>query len=143
MAFLNFASFPGNLCRDPGKFFLLSKDFSGTDIYHYDIKNTLLQSKIFFCLQKIILQNSPNFSRPNACEIKIFPSICRKIEKFKISLSKQHNKMHKMRSEMLKTRKKQDNQARENFRDPEKFRNPKNFPTFPRNFWKIFRFQGS
>ena len=35
--------FPGNLCRDPGKFFYISKDFSGTDIYHFDIKNALLQ----------------------------------------------------------------------------------------------------
>ena len=35
--------FPGNLCRDPGKFFYVSKGFSGTDIYHSDIKNALLQ----------------------------------------------------------------------------------------------------
>ena len=30
--------FPGNLCRDPGKFFYINKGFSGTDIHHSDIK---------------------------------------------------------------------------------------------------------
>ena len=32
--------FPGNLCW---KFFYISRGFSGTDIYHFDIKNVLLQ----------------------------------------------------------------------------------------------------
>ena len=57
------------------------KDFSGTDIYHSDIKNALVLRYLklkFFCLLNIILQNSQNFSRRNACEIKIFSSICRK-----------------------------------------------------------------
>ena len=37
---------------------------------------------------------------------KLFPQFVEKIEKLKPSLSKQHNKMLKMKSEMLKTRKK-------------------------------------
>ena len=53
--------FPGNLCRDPGNFFYLSKGFSGTDIYHSDLKNRLLQIKTFFCSLKILFQNSENF----------------------------------------------------------------------------------
>ena len=44
--------FPGSLCRDPGKCLYMSKDFSGTDIYHSDIKNALVlrycKSKLFF-----------------------------------------------------------------------------------------------
>ena len=44
--------FPGNLCRDPGNFFYISKDFSGIDIYHSDIKNALLQIKKIFLLTK-------------------------------------------------------------------------------------------
>ena len=40
--------FPENLCRDPGKFFYISKDFKGTDIYHSGIKNVLLQIKSLF-----------------------------------------------------------------------------------------------
>ena len=34
--------FPVNLCRDPRKFFHISKDFRGTEIYYSDIKNALL-----------------------------------------------------------------------------------------------------
>ena len=30
------------------EFFYFGKDFSGTDIYHSDIKNALLQIKFFF-----------------------------------------------------------------------------------------------
>ena len=37
---------------------------------------------------------------------KFFPQFVKKIEKLKLSLSKHHNKMLKMRSEMLKNRKK-------------------------------------
>ena len=37
---------------------------------------------------------------------KLFPQLVEKIEKLKLSLSKQRNKMLRMRSEMLKTRKK-------------------------------------
>ena len=48
-------------------FFYISKDFSGTDIYHSDIKNALVlrycKSKLCFCLKKIIYQNSQNFSK--------------------------------------------------------------------------------
>ena len=40
--------FPEDLCRNPEKFFYISKDFSGTDIYQSDIKNALLQIKNFF-----------------------------------------------------------------------------------------------
>ena len=34
---------PANLCQDPAKFFYISKEFSGTDIHHFDVKNALLQ----------------------------------------------------------------------------------------------------
>ena len=38
--------FPGNLCRDPGNFFM---GFSGTDIYHFDVKTRACTvEKIFF-----------------------------------------------------------------------------------------------
>ena len=40
--------FPGNLCRYPGKYFYITKDFRDTDIHHFDIKNALVQIKIFF-----------------------------------------------------------------------------------------------
>ena len=57
-----------------------SKDFSGrpTDIYHSD-------KKMYYCkLKKIVLfaknyfPKFAKFLRQNACEIKIFSSICRK-----------------------------------------------------------------
>ena len=52
-----------------------------------------------------------------------------KMEKLKLSLSKQHNKMLKIISEMLKIRKKcQNNQAQKNF---------------PRKLSKIFRVPGN
>ena len=75
------------ICIEIPGFFYISKDFSGTDIYYFDIKNALLQIitlqllqliKKFFCLLKIIFQNLRNVLRENACEIKIFSSICRK-----------------------------------------------------------------
>ena len=47
---LEISRFPGSLCRDPAKCLYISKDFSGTDIYHSDIKCVsfaLLQIKIF------------------------------------------------------------------------------------------------
>ena len=56
--------FPGSLCRGPGKCLYINKDFSGTDIYHFDIKNALV---LRYCKLKILL-------RPNACEINIFSS---------------------------------------------------------------------
>ena len=37
-----FEIFPGSLCRNPGYFFYIRKGFSGTDIYHTDIKSALL-----------------------------------------------------------------------------------------------------
>ena len=71
--------FPGDLCRDREKFFCSSKDFIGTDINRSEMKNALgYCKKIFFCLLKIIFQSSQNFFRRNACEIKIFFSVCRK-----------------------------------------------------------------
>ena len=54
-----------------GNFFNISMDFSGTDVCHSDTKNALLQIYTFFCLLKIIFQNSPNFLRRNASEIKL------------------------------------------------------------------------
>ena len=64
--------FPGNLCRDPGKLFLYFKGFSGTDIYHSDVKMRLCKVLIFSYSLKIIFQNFQNFLRPNAWEIKKF-----------------------------------------------------------------------
>ena len=34
--------YPGSLRRDPGKCLYNSKDFSGTDIYHSEMKNALV-----------------------------------------------------------------------------------------------------
>ena len=90
----------------PGNFLYISKNFRGTDIHHSDIKNALVQIKNFFCSLKIIFQNSQNFFRRNACEIKIFSQFITKIEKLMLGLSKHHNKMLKMRPEMLKIGKK-------------------------------------
>ena len=59
---------------------------------------------------------------------KNFPRLIEKIEEIKPSLSKQFNKI---RSEMLKIKKRQNNEARENFRDPGNF--CENFP-FPGKF---------
>ena len=59
--------FPGNLCRDLGKFFYISEGFSGTDIYHSDIKNALgrptanLNFLFLLSLLKICFKNSQNF----------------------------------------------------------------------------------
>ena len=110
--------FPGSSCRDFGKCLYIGKHFSDTDIYHSDIKNTLVLrycKLIFSCLLKIIFQNSQNFS----CEIKSFLQFVEKMKKLKLSLSKQHNKMLKIKSEMLKIRNvkiiKLENFFRENF----------------------------
>ena len=107
--------FSGNFCRDPGKCFYICKDFSGTDIYHSDIKNALLQILILFFSYKNYFSKLSKFLRQNACEIKIFSSIVENIEKLKLSLSKQHHKMLKMKSEMLKTRKKAKQSSSRNF----------------------------
>ena len=57
---------------------------------------------------------------------KFFTQFVEKIEKLELSLSKQHNQMLKIRSEMLKIIKKtQNDQARENF--PGIFRIPEDF----------------
>ena len=34
--------FPGNLCQDLENFFYISKDFGGTNVYHFDAKNALV-----------------------------------------------------------------------------------------------------
>ena len=57
------------------KTFLRSKVFSGTDIYHSDIKNTLLQISNSFFLTKNCFSKFVKFLRQNAREIKIFSSI--------------------------------------------------------------------
>ena len=80
--------------------------------------------------------------------LKIFPQFVEKIEKLKLSLSKQRNKMLKMKSEMLKTRKKAKQSSSGNFPgnfpNPEDFRDPgKNFPGFSGIPGKIFRFPES
>ena len=79
---------------------------------------------------------------------KFFSQFVEKIEKLKLSLSKQHNKMQKVRSEMLKIRKKwQNNHARENYPGniPRNFSNsgnPEDFliPGFPGKFFENFPF---
>ena len=63
---------------------------------------------------------------------KFFYQFVKKIEKLTLGLSKQHNKMLKMRAEMLKNSKnvkiiKLRKNSRENFPNPEDFRDPKNF----------------
>ena len=66
---------PGILCRNPGKCLYISKDFSGTDIYHSDIKNALILrycKLIIFLLTKNYFSKLAKFLRQNACEIKIF-----------------------------------------------------------------------
>ena len=65
-----------------------------------------MQIKIFFCLQKIIFQNSQNVDDKMLVRSEFFSQFVEKIEKFKVSLSKQHNKLLKMRSEMMNTGKK-------------------------------------
>ena len=65
-----------------------------------------MQIKIFFCLLKIIFQNSQNVDDKMLVRLEFFSQFVEKIEKFKVSLSKQHNKLLKMRSEMMNTGKK-------------------------------------
>ena len=86
---------------------------------------------------------------------KFFSQFVKKIEKLELSWSKQHNKMLKIRCERLKIIQKCPNdQARVNFPEkftgnfpnpgnPEDIRDSGNFPRFPGNFGKIFRFPGS
>ena len=72
-----------------------------------------------------------------------FPRFVEKIEKLKLGLSKQHNKMLKIRSEMLKTRKKKpNNRAREIF--PGMFQIPETpwifeIPKIFRNYLEFFK----
>ena len=66
---------------------------------------------------------------------KFFPQFVEKIEKLKLSLSKQRNKMLKIRSEMLKTRKKGKTiKLEKNYR--------KIFPGIPGKFFENFSFPG-
>ena len=66
----------GNLCRDPGKFFYVSKDFSGTDIYHSDIKMRYCRFNFFLFTKSYFSKFEKHFLRQYACEIKIFSSVC-------------------------------------------------------------------
>ena len=73
---------------------------------------------------------------------KFFYSFVENIEKLELSLSKQHNKMLKIRSEMLKIIKKcQNNQARQTFsgKFPGNFPNPEN----PKDFRDSGNFRDS
>ena len=63
---------------------------------------------------------------------KFFPQFVEKMEKLKLSLSKQHNKMLKIKSEMLKIRK-----------NVIIIKLEKIFQEFLRNFLKTSRFPGS
>ena len=88
----------------PGNFLHIGKDFSSFDIHHSDVKNALVQIFIFFALE-YFFQNLPNFSDEMLVRSKNFLQFVEKIEEIKPSFSKQHNKMLKLRSEMLKIRK--------------------------------------
>ena len=97
-----------SLCRDSGKFFYISKDFSGTDNYHSDIKNAsvLRYCKLkFFLLTKNYFSNLQKFYDKILKKSKPFLQFVEKMEKLKRGLSKQHHKMLKIKSEMLKIRK--------------------------------------
>ena len=52
--------FLGSLYRVPGKCLYTCKDFSGTDIYHFDIKNALAlryrKLTFFFAYQKLFFR---------------------------------------------------------------------------------------
>ena len=69
---------------------------------------------------------------------KFFSEFVEKIEKFKVSLSKQHNKMLKMRSEMLKTRKKAKSSSSGKFPESRGFLG---FREFPGKFFENFQFK--
>ena len=72
--------------------FYFGKDFSGTDIYHSDIKNALLQIKIFFAYEKLFFKIRNIFYDEMLVRSKFSSQFVEKIEKFELSLSKQHNK---------------------------------------------------
>ena len=62
-----------------GIFLYLQGFYRDTDIHHSDIKNALVQIlNVFLWSLKIIFQNSQNFLRRSAYEIKLFFSIFRK-----------------------------------------------------------------
>ena len=72
LAFLNF-QFPGIFMSGfRGNFFYFSKDFSDTDTYHSDIKNVLLQIKIFFAYSKLFCKIFED-NRPMLVRSKFFP----------------------------------------------------------------------
>ena len=84
LAFLNFP-FPGKFVSESRKFY-----------FSKDIKWYL---KLFFKIRKF-------FEDKMFVRLKFFPHFLEKIEKFKLSLSKQHYKMLNMRSEMQINQKK-------------------------------------
>ena len=68
---------------------------------------------------------------------KLFSQFVKKIEKLELSLSKQQNKMLKIRSEMMKIIKNVKMMPKKlsgNFPNPEDFQDPGNFPVFLENF---------
>ena len=75
---------------------------------------------------------------------KFFPQFVEKIEKLKLSLSKLHNKMPKIRSEMLKIKKIAKYSSSEKL--PEKispkFSESRKFSEVPGNFFENFPFSG-
>ena len=100
----------------------------------------LQQSKTFFCLLKIVFQNSQNLLRRNACEIKIFLQLV-EMEKLQLSLLKQHNKILKIKSEMLEIRKnvkiiKLEKISHEFFREFSESRESRRFSGIPETFRK-------
>ena len=60
LGFGNFP-FPGKFMSGSREIFFIRKDFRGTDIYHSDIKNALLQIKNFFLLTKNYFSKFANF----------------------------------------------------------------------------------
>ena len=135
----------------PGNFFYITKDFRDTDIHHSDINNALVQIIKFFACSKLFLRICKIFYDETFATSKFFPQFVEKIEKLKLTLSKQTNKMLKIRSEMLKIRKnskiiKLEKNSQENF--PEIFRTPRiprifRILGFPGIFLKIVCFPGS
>ena len=99
-----------------------------------DIKNGLVlrycKLKIFSLTENYFSKIAKFFIDKMLVRSKFFLQFVEKMEKIKLSLSKQHNKMLKIKSEMLKIKKCQNNQAR------------KNFPGISEKFFENFSFPG-
>ena len=99
----------------------------------------LLTKNYFFKIRKIVLDKM-------LVRSKFFPQCVEKIEKLKLSLSKQRYKMLKMRSETLKTRKKgkiiKQGKFSWEFSQSRAFLRSRKFSGFPGKFFENFPFPG-